>query len=108
MAGSELVTVARVDAVPPGTAKTVHAGDETIALVNIDGSFYATQGTCLHLHGPLGEGRIDGHFLRCPWHGWTYDVRTGKNDFDLAIQLHTYEVTVEDGDVKVELHTEPG
>jgi 3-phenylpropionate/trans-cinnamate dioxygenase ferredoxin component len=108
MAGSELVTVARVDEVPPGTAKAVQAGDEVIALMNVGGSFYATQGTCLHLHGPLGEGRIDGHFLRCPWHGWTYDVRTGKNDFDLSIQLQTYEVTVEDGDVKVKLHAEPG
>jgi nitrite reductase/ring-hydroxylating ferredoxin subunit len=108
MAGPELVTVARVDDVPPGTAKTVRAGDETIALVNVEGSFYATQGACLHLGGPLGEGRVDGHFVRCPWHGYTYDVRTGKNDFDLSIELRTYQVTVEDGDVKVELHTEPG
>ncbi len=97
-----LVTVARVDEVPPGTVKSVTAGDEPIALANCDGSFYATQGTCLHLEGPLGEGMLDeGCLLRCPWHGWTYDVRTGKNDFDLAIELRTYEVQVEDGEVKV-------
>ncbi|HET7856720.1 MAG TPA: Rieske 2Fe-2S domain-containing protein [Gaiellaceae bacterium] len=103
MPGPELVTVARADEVPPGTAKKVQAGGETIALVNVDGSLYATQGACLHLQGPLGDGKVDGHLLRCPWHGWTYDVRTGKNDFDLAIELRTFEVTVEDGDVKVAL-----
>jgi nitrite reductase/ring-hydroxylating ferredoxin subunit len=97
-----LVTVARVDDVPPGTVKAVTAGDEPIAVANCGGSFYATQGKCLHLEGPLGEGKLDdGCLLRCPWHGWTYDVRTGKNDFDLAIELRTYKVQVEDGEVKV-------
>ena len=97
-----LVTVARVDEVPPGTVKAVTAGEEPIALANCDGSFYATQGKCLHLEGPLGEGKLDEDcLLHCPWHGWTYDVRTGKNAFDLAIELRTYEVRVEDGEVKV-------
>ena len=104
MAEPELVTVARAEEVPPGTVKAVQVGDEPIALANCGGSFYATQGKCLHLEGPLGEGHLgDDCLLRCPWHGWTYDVRTGKNDFDLAIQLRTYEVKVEDGDVKVAL-----
>jgi nitrite reductase (NADH) small subunit len=96
-----LVAVARVEDVTPGTVKAVTAGDEAIALANVDGSFYATQGACLHLEGPLGEGRLEGCFLTCPWHGWRYDVSTGKNDFDLAIELRTYEVQVEDGEVKV-------
>ena len=43
------------------------------------------------------------HYLTCPWHGWKYDPKTGKNDFDLAIQAQTYEVKVEDGEVKVGL-----
>ena len=96
-----LLAVARVEDVPPGTVKAVTAGEEPIALANVDGSFYATQGKCRHLEGPLGEGKLDGCLLRCPWHGWTYDIRTGKNDFDLAIELRTYEVQVEDGEVKV-------
>ena len=98
------VTVAKVDDVPPGTLKSVSAGDEQIALANCNGSFYATQGACLHLEGPLGEGRLDDAcYVTCPWHGWRYDVRTGKNDFDLAIELRTYPVTVEDGEVKVDV-----
>jgi nitrite reductase/ring-hydroxylating ferredoxin subunit len=98
---AEFVTVARVDDVPPGSVKAVRAGDEEIALAHVDGSFYATQAVCLHLQGPLGEGRLDRTVLTCPWHGWQYDVRTGENEFDRAIQLRSYEVRVEDGDVKV-------
>ena len=95
------VTVARVDDVPPGSVRTVKAGEEEIALARVDGEFYATQHACLHLKGPLGEGSVDDHVLTCPWHGWQYDVRTGENEFDRAIRLKTYEVRVEDGDVKV-------
>jgi nitrite reductase/ring-hydroxylating ferredoxin subunit len=99
------VTVARADEIPPGSVRTVRAGDEEIALARVDGRFYATQPACLHLHGPLGEGRLEGCVLTCPWHGWQYDVRTGENEFDRAIVLRTYEVRVEDGDVQISLET---
>jgi len=97
------VTVAKADEVAPGTARRVQAGDRALALVRIGDEFYATDGACRHLHGPLGEGRIDDHVLTCPWHGWQYDVRTGLNVFDHAIRVETFEVRVEGGDVKVAL-----
>ena len=98
---AEFVTVARADEVAPGTVRPVSAGERELALARVGDDFYAIQGHCLHLQGPLGEGWLEGCYLACPWHGWRYDVRTGKNDFDLAIQGETYEVRVEDGDVKV-------
>jgi nitrite reductase (NADH) small subunit len=101
MATRELATVARADDIPPGTAHAVTAGEREIALFNVDGTFYATAGKCLHLGGPIGEGHLDGCVITCPWHGWQYDVRTGENEFDRAIALETFEVVVEDGDVKV-------
>jgi nitrite reductase (NADH) small subunit len=104
----EFVTVARVEDVPSGTLTTVRAGDEEIALAHCDGGFYAVQQHCLHLQGPLGEGRLEGCVLTCPWHGWQYDVRTGQNEFDLAIQLRTYDVQVEDGEVRIRLDGETG
>jgi nitrite reductase/ring-hydroxylating ferredoxin subunit len=100
----EFVTVAHAADIEPGTVRPVQAGEVEIALVNLDGEFYALQGRCLHLKGPLGHGELDAdHYLACPWHGWKYDPRTGKNDFDHAIQAQTYEVKVEDGQVKVGL-----
>jgi nitrite reductase (NADH) small subunit len=95
------VTVARVEEIPPGTIRGVKAGEAEIALAHCNSGFYAVQGHCLHLQGPLGEGRLDGCVLTCPWHGWQYDVRTGQNEFDLAIQLQTYDLQVEDGEIRV-------
>jgi nitrite reductase/ring-hydroxylating ferredoxin subunit len=97
------VTVARVKDVPPGTITHVRAGEEEIAVANVDNEFFATQGHCLHLQGPLGHGELDGPVLSCPWHGWQYDVRNGLNEFDHAIQLRTYEVRVEDGEIQVDV-----
>jgi nitrite reductase/ring-hydroxylating ferredoxin subunit len=101
MADDDFVTVAQVEDVLPGTVRPVRVGDEEIALAHCEGGFYAVQGHCLHLQGPLGEGRLDGCVLTCPWHGWQYDVRTGQNEFDLAIQLRTYDVQVDNSDVRV-------
>jgi nitrite reductase (NADH) small subunit len=101
MATRELVTVARFDEVPPGRAVVVRAGERELALFNVDGELYATQNQCLHLGGPLGDGRLDGCVVSCPWHGWQYDVRTGENEFDRALALETFAVVVEDGDVKL-------
>lgn len=98
-----LVTVARVGDVAPGEVKPVEADGQPVALANVNGELYAVEGHCLHLQGPLGDGHLEHAVLTCPWHGWQYDVRTGLNEFDHAIRLRTYEVRVEDGDVKVVL-----
>jgi nitrite reductase/ring-hydroxylating ferredoxin subunit len=103
VAEERLVSVARADEIPPGGLKHVEIEGEELALANVDGELYAIQGQCLHLQGPLAEGRLDHAVLTCPWHGWQYDVRTGLNEFDHAIRLRTYEVRVEDGEVKVAL-----
>jgi nitrite reductase (NADH) small subunit len=103
VAEAQFRSVARVDEIPPGTIAAVQVDGEDIAVANVGGEFFATQGHCLHLQGPLGEGRLEGPVLSCPWHGWQYDVRTGENEFDRAIQLQTYAVKVEDGEVKVSL-----
>jgi nitrite reductase (NADH) small subunit len=101
MAEPEFRKVGRVEDIPPGTIRAVEVDEQEIAIANVGGEFYATQGHCLHLSGPLGEGRLEGKTLSCPWHGWQYDVRTGKNEFDHAIQLQTFEVKIEGGEVKV-------
>jgi nitrite reductase (NADH) small subunit len=97
------VTVAQAEDVPEGSVRQVTVGEEDIALAHCAGGFYAVQGHCLHLKGPLGHGHLEDCVLTCPWHGWQYDVRTGQNEFDLAIQLQTFDVQVEDGEVRVRL-----
>ena len=48
-----------------------------IALFNVDGTFYAMDNSCPHAGGPLGEGKVNGGIVECPWHGWRFDIRTG-------------------------------
>ena len=103
MPEGRIVTVARANEIPPGGLKHVEVDGEDIALANVNGEVYAFQGHCLHLQGPLAEGHLDHAVLTCPWHGWQYDVRTGLNEFDHAIRLRTYEVRVENGEVKLAL-----
>jgi pyruvate oxidase len=74
--------VADVDELPEGRVKTVTAGTLSMALTHIDGEFIAMDNRCPHQGGPLGEGSIeignDGQcWLRCPWHGWDFDPKTG-------------------------------
>ena len=52
---------------------------EDIALFNIHGKYYAISDTCAHKGGPLSQGIVEGDVVTCPWHGWKYNVRTGKS-----------------------------
>ena len=97
--------VARADDVPPGTGQVVMANGRALALFNVDGIFYALDNVCLHRGGPVGEGDLDGVVVTCPWHGFQYDVTTGRNVFDPEVGLETFPVRVEDGDVLVSVIT---
>ena len=80
----EWCRVAARDDVGAGRVKTVTAGTTSLALTNVDGEFTAMDNRCPHQGGPLGEGSIevgtDGQcWLRCPWHGWDFDPKTGRS-----------------------------
>ena len=53
-------------------------GGYRVALFHYDGAFHALADACNHKGGPLSEGRCDGEFVTCPWHGWEYSVVTGQ------------------------------
>ncbi|HKZ63025.1 MAG TPA: non-heme iron oxygenase ferredoxin subunit [Thermoplasmata archaeon] len=93
--------VARVHDVKPGEARVVVVSGRPVALFNVNGTFYATDNTCLHRAGPLGEGFLDGAVVTCPMHGWQYDVRTGQSFMNPTAKLRIYRVVVEGDDVKV-------
>lgn len=74
--------VADLDELPEGRVKTVTADTHSMALTHIDGVYTAMDNSCPHQGGPLGEGSIEvgaeGEcWLRCPWHGWDFDPKTG-------------------------------
>lgn len=95
--------VASLSEIPPGTAIEVTVSDRVIAVFNVDGALYALDGICPHSGGPLAKGRLAGQIITCPWHGWQFDVTTGRHCLAPRIQTGCVAVSAEGDDVFVEV-----
>jgi nitrite reductase (NADH) small subunit len=80
--------------VPPGTIREVHVGGKVVALANVGGQFHAIDNVCLHRGGPLADGVLEGSVVTCPWHGWQYDVASGKVGQNPSVGVASYPVEV--------------
>ena len=102
-----LVTLCRTSDVPEGDVRRFEVQGHEIALVNLgDEGFRAVGDICSHAHYFLHEGEVDADFgtIECPKHGSTFDLDTGKPRTLPATQpVPTYNVKVEDDEVKVEI-----
>ncbi len=95
------VKMAALDELPPGGSKEIEHEGRIYALFNVDGEILAIDGICPHQGGPLAEGVLEGTMVTCPWHGWQFDVRSGKTPLGSRVQQTVYEVKVEGQDVLV-------
>ena len=98
-----LLRAAKKDEIPPGTIREFQLNGTTVAIANVDGKLYAINNPCLHRGGPLGEGELAGKIVTCPWHGWTYDVTTGKTTMNPAVGVNCYPIEIKGDDVFVEV-----
>ena len=95
--------VASVEEIPAGRGKTVEADGLELAVFNAGhGRFYACDGRCPHEDGPLGEGALEGRVAVCPWHGFDFDLETGRCLADPDLSVRVYPVRVEGPDLVVE------
>ncbi len=111
--------VAAVGEIPPGSRKIVAVGNREIGVFNLGGSFYALLNRCPHQGGKLCLGPVTGvvtssepgrfeysrpgEMLKCPWHGWEYDIRTGQSWCDPRRNfVRLYPASVEKGAALVE------
>jgi len=94
----ERFVVARADEIAPGERKLVSVRGRDVVVFNVDGEYFALLDRCPHQGGSLCKGeqfglvesdgpglyRYDrnGQIIRCPWHGWEFDLRTGKSRVD--------------------------
>jgi nitrite reductase/ring-hydroxylating ferredoxin subunit len=107
--------VAKVDELPVGGKKLVSVKGREIGVFNVNGEFYALLNKCPHAGASLCLGRIiglaqadepgqyrltrKGELLRCPWHGWEFDIRTGQSWCDpQSTFVRSFEVKVEPGE----------
>jgi nitrite reductase (NADH) small subunit/3-phenylpropionate/trans-cinnamate dioxygenase ferredoxin subunit len=102
----KFVTVARVSELKPGQCRSVEAEGFMIALFNVDGTIYALDNTCPHAGGPLGEGQLYGEVVKCPWHGWKFNVRTGQRPENAAFTVEQHRVEVQGDDIRIWLPPE--
>ena len=89
--------------IPPGGIRVVDLNGKTLAVAIIDGVFHATHNTCLHRGGPLCGGSVEGKIVTCPWHGWQFDVTTGKSSQNPAVGVPCYPVEIRGGEVFVDV-----
>lgn len=99
---AEWVRVASLDQVPPGRLFWAQVGRDEIVVVNLDGELFALDNLCLHAGGPLDKGQLQDGCIRCPWHGWTWDPRTGRAVWPpVNWRVRRYPVKVEGRDIYV-------
>ena len=106
--------VAAVGEIKPGGRKLVRLDGRAIVVFNLGGEFFALGDRCPHKGGSLSQGKLTGlvessepgeyrysrrgEILRCPWHSWEFDVRTGRSWCDPErLRARNYAVSVEPG-----------
>jgi nitrite reductase/ring-hydroxylating ferredoxin subunit/multimeric flavodoxin WrbA len=104
MAESRWTDVGAVDELKHKPLQEVMCGKTAIALSYRDGVFSAISGVCNHVGGPLGEGRLDGDYVVCPWHYWKFHYKTGQGEpgYDQD-QVPAYETKIENGRLFIDL-----
>jgi len=137
---AERHVVARVAELPAGSRRLVTIRGREVVVFNVEGEFFALLDRCPHQGGSLSQGKLTGlvearapgdirysrrgEIIRCPWHGWEFDLRTGRSWCDpvrLRVRNYpaasvpgttlvqgpytaeTFDVTVEDDYVVVEV-----
>jgi nitrite reductase/ring-hydroxylating ferredoxin subunit len=106
--------VAAVGEIADGGRKLVTVEGRNIGVFNVKGEYFALLNRCPHAGAELCRGKVvgfanadepgeyrlerGGEFLRCPWHGWEFEIRTGQSWFDpKKVRTRAYKTSVEPG-----------
>ena len=102
-----------VSELPPGEHRIVEVEGRSIGVYNVQGRLHAIRNQCPHQLAPLCQGHVggttlpgkvgefaygmDGQVVRCPWHGWEFDITTGRSLFNPhRCRVKSYTVYRED------------
>jgi nitrite reductase (NADH) small subunit len=111
--------VAHVGEIPAGGRKIVDIDGRSIGIFNVNGNFVAVLNVCPHELAPVCKGQVrgttvpsmpgqyrwgrEGEILACPWHGWEFDLLTGRALADKHKRLRLFPVTVREDTLYVTL-----
>jgi nitrite reductase (NADH) small subunit len=97
------VRAIKITELPPGTIRELQIEGKAVAVANVAGAIYAINNTCLHRGGPLGQGLLEGKVVTCPWHGWQFDVTTGKVLQNPKAGVDCYRTELRGDDIFIEI-----
>src|SRR5262249_57019828 len=104
MAEQDWMNLGPVDRLKEPPLREIRIGARRIALSYRNGEFGAVSGTCNHVGGPLGQGRLEGDYIVCPWHGWKYHCASGEGEPGFEADcLPRHQLRVENGDLLIHL-----
>ena len=104
--------VCSTDDLEPGERTIVDLNGVSVGVFNVDGEYHALKNDCPHQRAPLCQGKVtgtttaeepgnvdwkcDGQILRCPWHGWEFEIKSGESVFNPhKVRARSFETTVE-------------
>lgn len=107
-------------AFPPGSRAILDVGGRSIGVFNVEGRMYALNNVCPHALAPVCMGEqtgtmlprdrediaygLDDMVIRCPWHGWEFDIATGEALFGTdRRKVQTFPVRIVEGQVVVSM-----
>ncbi len=99
----EFRAVGRISDFIPGQGRMVSVDGRHVALFRLGDEFFALDNMCLHRGGPLCEGHIESGVVTCPWHFWSYEIRTGTMVQDPRVGVSRHEVRIEGEVISVRL-----
>ena len=88
--------VALTDDIPVGQRKRIEAQGQKITIFNIEGEYFAIYDTCPHKKtAPLVRGTLDGIFIKCPNHGYKFNLKSGKCNISQEFNTKVFPVKIE-------------
>ena len=100
---SEFTTVARVDEIPEGEARSFQVEGRIIGIFHEAGQFHAMDDLCPHMGASLASGHMEDGIVTCPWHAWRFCISDGTwlDNPESDLKTDCYEVRVVEDEIQV-------
>lgn len=95
------ITLAHISELEVNSSKVILHDGNAIALFRLEDGYYAIENRCPHRGGSLGEGKINGNEVSCPWHQWKFDIKTGISTENINCSVKTLSVFIEQNLIKL-------
>lgn len=112
--------VANLHDISSGKAHIFDVQGVSIGIFNVDGNIHAIRNTCPHKQAPVCQGTVggtmlpsdpcefefglEGQVLKCPWHGWEFDITSGESLFGISSRkVQKYLIELKDDKIYIKV-----